>query len=530
MKKKEQEHTTKMLEQNLQQAIILKNAGIYDAALWNIKKIFNSRPDLLTSSEVWASIFNSPSFFSRKTEDQKYFNYAHELMKALTNCLKLLDVKEAISVATGFVEGAIFRHTTHNQESLKSLMAMRAEVFDFALKNEVITRDFDLFCEPSKRQKIRFGIILKHLHFDPEIMSMAPFFDGLKGDQFEVFLILLSQSGSPQCSSYFKGAIDREILLPTDLESAVTAVRTLDLDILLFGNDISAKSSLMAKMSFFRLARKSAICVSTIATVASPYVDYYLGCQGHLDRGFDSEFHEQFCVVNAPGYAFWCPEIVNIENTFSREKLGLSDSTVLFVSGANQTKLHTDLLHVWSEILHRVPNSSLLLYPFPPHYGPERQQRVSSIFRDFNAVGISSDRIIILNALPGRELVLDLLKKMDVGLDSFPYPGVTTMAEAVLAGLPTVTRQGPVLRSDQGAAILKSIGVEELITGSIEDYVNTAVHLATDKKMRSELRAKLQSAYLPFFDSAGFSQSAFAAYREIYRDIGMTLLSRNDDD
>ena len=64
--------------------------------------------------------------------------------------------------------------------------------------------------------------------------------------------------------------------------------------------------------------------------------------------------------------------------------------------------------------------------------------------------------------------------------------------QAVECGLPVVTREGPFLRSRFGSGIMRAIGLDELVAASMQDYVELAVSLVTDKARRATLVRQIE--------------------------------------
>ena len=64
--------------------------------------------------------------------------------------------------------------------------------------------------------------------------------------------------------------------------------------------------------------------------------------------------------------------------------------------------------------------------------------------------------------------------------------------EALACGLPLVTVPGPFMRARVTAAILRHIGIPELIGRDEDDYVAIASRLGTDIQWRRAIREKIR--------------------------------------
>ncbi len=499
-----------------------KSAGDFVGATELIAHALAETPNHFLDPSTWAQLLNHPAIFQHPQEQEANVLFMTAVMMILEEVCEQLGSKAAQSLCDAFLQGAQFRLTAHSDVDVKELMVMRARIF---LRSSFVLpeRDHTFATTVANPWRPRVGILFRHLRADPETTSLLPFFSQAKKSGIETLVFVTEQHPIDDFGHKMTSACDRIIPLSADLRQAVHKIREADLDILVFGNDITAKASLGACLSFHRIARRTVCTVSTLVTTASSYVDEYFGCSYHAQRGAATEFFERYTSLPGPGFAFcFSEEKSPLQVTINRRQLGLDKETVLFVSGANHTKLHGPVLKAWLEILRRVPDSALFLYPFPPHFGPAQHAVVTRLRETFERNGVNPARLIIMPQLPGRSAVKSLLCQMDIGLDSFPYPGVTTIVDAIESHLPTVTLAGRSLRTAQAAAVLSSAGMDELITHDVPAYIQTAVTLATQTEARRETvdRLKKNMAGTPtFLDDVGFGRAAVHEYFRIHDEL-----------
>jgi predicted O-linked N-acetylglucosamine transferase (SPINDLY family) len=65
-------------------------------------------------------------------------------------------------------------------------------------------------------------------------------------------------------------------------------------------------------------------------------------------------------------------------------------------------------------------------------------------------------------------------------LDTMHWSGGNTSLDALSSGLPIVTLEGRFMRGRQSAAMLRTVGVEELIARDAQQYVDIALRVARD--------------------------------------------------
>jgi protein O-GlcNAc transferase len=106
----------------------------------------------------------------------------------------------------------------------------------------------------------------------------------------------------------------------------------------------------------------------------------------------------------------------------------------------------------------------------------------------------------------------------DLFLDTLPYNAHTTANDALWAGLPLLTCKGTTFPGRVAASLLNAIGLNELITNSLEEYEALAVELAMNPKRLAEIRSKLaenRDTY-PLFDTDRFRRHVEAAYTRMW--------------
>ncbi|HEY0748447.1 MAG TPA: hypothetical protein VGD63_17230 [Steroidobacteraceae bacterium] len=106
----------------------------------------------------------------------------------------------------------------------------------------------------------------------------------------------------------------------------------------------------------------------------------------------------------------------------------------------------------------------------------------------------------------------------DLFLDTLPYNAGTTASDALWAGLPVLTCAGEGFASRVAASLLMAVGLPELVAATEEEYVETAVSLATNPQRMSTLRQLLSNrGSARLFDIRAFTQNLEAGYQELCR-------------
>lgn len=193
----------------------------------------------------------------------------------------------------------------------------------------------------------------------------------------------------------------------------------------------------------------------------------------------------------------------------------LEKGEITFGSWNSLAKVSNKLVIYWSKILKAVPNSRLLLKSSPLS-DPDTCNYVKGRFKE---QGIEENRLELIGWIPNQNQHLALYSQVDIALDTFPYNGTTTTCEALWMGVPVITLAGLAHVSRVGVSLLHSVGLEELIAESADDYIQKAIELANNRErlqqLRTTLRSQMQAA--PLTNGKLIAQSVEDAYRTMWR-------------
>lgn len=190
----------------------------------------------------------------------------------------------------------------------------------------------------------------------------------------------------------------------------------------------------------------------------------------------------------------------------------LASGYVTFGCLNNFCKISAGALAEWCELLRRVPDSRLLLHAGE---GSHRQR----LHDQLAAHGVDPRRLEFLPRLSIAEY-FSAYNRIDIGLDSFPYPGGTTTCDALWMGVPVVSLAGQTAISRGGLSVLSNIGLAELATQDKPAYLRMANELARDPSRLAQLRATMRDRMRgsPLTDARGFTQDFEACLRAMWKD------------
>jgi predicted O-linked N-acetylglucosamine transferase (SPINDLY family) len=196
---------------------------------------------------------------------------------------------------------------------------------------------------------------------------------------------------------------------------------------------------------------------------------------------------------------------------------GVGSGGVTFGSMNSLPKISRGALRAWRRILEQVPNGRLLIKAGFPFRDDEVRRR---FLRRLEEEGIDPARVLLKDWVAGHAAHLTTYNEIDVALDSFPYNGVVTTYEALLMGVPVVTRTGARALDRYATSILRAVGLEDGIAADEDSYVARAAALAADRERLAMLRRTLRDRLLasPACDARLAARSIEQAFRGAWRD------------
>ena len=225
--------------------------------------------------------------------------------------------------------------------------------------------------------------------------------------------------------------------------------------------------------------------------------DVYLDPPGEHDEDFSEALvrlpHSHFCYTPP-------------ERVLRRKRFWQPHRTILFASFNNFAKLNEDILLLWKRILERVPKAQLLL-----KNSSGRTWILRRIKDRVRRLGFPMDRVIIEGNTAD---YLDRYADVDILLDSYPYTGGGTTCDALLCGVPVITKYGDRHGTRFSYSLLANAGLADLAADNDDAYVEKAVALANDRELLAALHEKIPELMKasPIMDGAGYVRDIEKAY------------------
>ena len=357
-------------------------------------------------------------------------------------------------------------------------------------------------------RRLRIGYVSADFREHPVVSFLEPIVAAHDRHRFEIFCYAdVSQPDAITRRLQGYGDCWRSLVGLSDAQAA-ERIRQDDIEILV---DLAGHTGGNRLRAF---ARKPApIQVSYLGylgTTGLSAMDYYI-TDAHADPPGLSEEHYQESLIRLPECGFCyapgpAPEV-------RPEPPARQSGQVTFGCLNNPAKVSDEVLAVWSRGLAAVPGSRLLLRTGAGRSAEER-------IRDrLTACGIAPERLGFAGPTATRFAYLELYHAVDIALDPFPYNGVTTTCDALWMGVPVISQAGRMNVSRQGVRFLRTVGLDELLAETLEDYVRIAIELAGDPARLADLRSGLRERMRrsPLMDAQRLARDLEAAYVGIWK-------------
>jgi protein O-GlcNAc transferase len=257
-----------------------------------------------------------------------------------------------------------------------------------------------------------------------------------------------------------------------------------------------------------------------LARRAAPIQINFLGYPGTMGADWIDYIIADASIIPEHHFPYYAEHVVWLPDTYqandnknpvserkpTRAECGLPETAFVFCCFNNAYKILPEIFDIWMRLLGARDNSALWLIE-------TNQTAAANLRREAERRGISGHRLIFAPKIP----VADHLARSslaDLFIDTLPCNAHTTGRDALWAGVPLVTCLGSTFASRVAASLLKSIGLDELITYSLEEYEALALKLMREPSLLASVKTKLlrnRNTY-PLFDTVRFTRHIEAAY------------------
>ena len=219
-------------------------------------------------------------------------------------------------------------------------------------------------------------------------------------------------------------------------------------------------------------------------------VDYWISdCTLHPDKLLNNDLSSEKHWRLPRSYVSYRP----LDESPEVAPLPMLGRKIPMLGSFNQSrKITQETAKNWMKVLTTIPEAHLYLKS--KNLGEDTEaKRIRNLF---STLGLHESRLHLEGHSPNVATHLDRYRNIDIALDTFPYTGCTTTADALWMGVPVLTVAGESMVSRQAAAVLKGAGHPEWICLNSEDMAKKAQSLLKDPNKLKEQRNSLRSELL----------------------------------
>ena len=361
---------------------------------------------------------------------------------------------------------------------------------------------------PRKNKKICLGYFSADFRAHPVMYLLSSILKFHDKSKFQIYLY----SFAPKEDEYTEiaktsGCIFKDIKHLTDIEAVKLARKdNIDIAIDLMGYTKNHRMNIFSH----RVAPIQINYLGYPGSTGSKNIDYIIADNILIPKVNEKFYTEN--IIRMPN-CFQCNDNTKeiSQEIISRKEFDLPENVFVFTSFCANKKITSKEFDIWMRLLKRIKGSVLWLYK-------SNQFSAENLINEAVKRKIDPKRIIFATKLP---LLKDHLARYslgDLGLDTFNYNGHATTSDALWSGLPVITKIGKSYPSRVSASLLNSLGLNELITNSVEEYEEKAFYLASDSEKLIDLKSKLANLRnsSTLYNSELFTKNLEDKFREIY--------------
>ena len=352
----------------------------------------------------------------------------------------------------------------------------------YASEQFTLKTDIDPISFYPQHDKIRIGYYSADFHNHATMHLMASLFEMHNREKFEIYAFSFGPQVKDEMRERAELAFDYFIDASELSDKAVAlASRHFEIDVAidLKGYTTHCRPNIFA----YRAAPVQINYLGFPGTMGAEFIDYVVADPILISKDEEQFYSER--VLRLPN----CYQVNDqlrppLQRQFSRAELGLPENKFVYCSFNNNYKILPSTIDAWAQILKAVPDSVFWILA-------DNKTAQKNLIEAFSVRGIDPERLIFAERM-GAHLHLARQTCADLFLDTFPCAAHTTASDAVFAGLPILALAGETFASRVAASILYAVGLPDLVTKTMPDYIERAIELGRNPESCKQLSAYLK--------------------------------------
>ena len=341
--------------------------------------------------------------------------------------------------------------------------------------------------------KLRIGIASAHIHEHSVWNAITRgWVYNIDRTQFDIYLFQLNPTSDAETENarsavaYFEGQ-------PTSLSAWVQSIRGKDLDVLVYP-DIGM-DPLTTQLAALRLAPVQAASWGHPETTGLPTMDLYISADAFEPINASENYSEM--LIRLPNLGVYVEPLAPEGSDPDLRSLNLPTNEPLLLCPGSPFKYTPLNDEVWVQIAKQLRkaflkrNSGGRLVFFRSRSDTMDRMLESRLRAAFDSARVEFDRHVSIIPSLKRARFFGLMRRSALLLDTLGFSGFNTALQAIECDLPVLAFEGEFMRGRLASAIMRRIGLPELVATTKEDFVRKAIELAGDAGRRERLRAEI---------------------------------------
>ncbi len=357
---------------------------------------------------------------------------------------------------------------------------------------------------PRRTSRPRVGMVVTDGHEGVFVRFLGSVLRRMSLEEFDL-TIICSPAGKTKLMQRLAVETVDYLPIPPAIDRASEAILAGEFDLLYYwevGSDVT--NYFLAMM---RLAPVQCTSWGLPETTGLPNMDVFLSNAEMEPPGAAAHYSERLVLL--PSFLSYRDRWQQAPAEIDPGKFGLPEGRNLYVSAHKLAKFHPDFDAILSGILHRDP-AGLVVIPEDERGFAARHLRSRLDAR----LGPVADRVAFVPYLPLDDY-LGLTSLADVLLDPLYYGGGLTAVDGLALNKAAVTLPGEFLRGRFAWGFCKRIGLSQCIASSMDDYIDIATAIGTDRDYRQHLEEELTRSTPALFED----EQAVRDYEEVFRQL-----------
>jgi predicted O-linked N-acetylglucosamine transferase (SPINDLY family) len=354
--------------------------------------------------------------------------------------------------------------------------------------NETIKEWYQNIVFFNKPEPKKIGIISRSFFRGHSVYrGTFPFLEALK-DDYDLTLIHLGKMRENIETGIFKNVVQLEVIGDnfdhSKLDNNFSLVYYPD-------TGISAESMILSNL---RLAPVQVTGHGHSVSTYGSEIDYFItGSDCEVMENLMENYSERVVVIPGIGLCPVFPDYTPI-SLWNGQKLGLpipeKNGEFIIICPWSKRKINYPHLLNLKKIIEN--SSRKIKFRFFPSI--KNDSKLHALGKEI--AGILGKKNFEIYASCNYQKYMSLIEESDLVIDSFHFGGYNTIIDALYLYKPFITLEGNKAYNKFAAAVLRSVGLDELIAVNSEEYVNKVLMLINNDAYRDSLLNKMKSGNL----------------------------------